>query len=274
MKQRIITAVLGIPLLLVFVWFEASRFPLIAILVAVFAALGILEFYRLASLSGARPLVLFGVIWTVLFVAGAHLDSTYEVDYLVPSLLASAVALPLVWLLLFSRQGAFLNWAWTLLGILYLGWMLGHYVSLRELDAGREWVILVLFTTFACDTGAFFTGRAWGKRPLAPTISPGKTWEGAAGGFVSAAAAVVIIYALLDVAGLTLPCSYYQALAVGCLVGLVAQLGDLFESVLKRRAGVKDSGSSMPGHGGILDRIDSLVFAGFIVYYYVLWVVE
>jgi len=84
MKQRIITAVLGIPLLLVFVWFEASRFPLIAILVAVFAALGILEFYRLASLSGARPLVLFGVIWTVRFVAGAHLDSTYEGDYLVP----------------------------------------------------------------------------------------------------------------------------------------------------------------------------------------------
>ena len=274
MKQRIVTAVLGIPLLLVFVWFEVSQFPLITLLVAFFSALGVVELYRLASLSGARPLVLFGVIWSVLFVVNAHLDATYEVDYIAPLLLASAVVLPLVWLLIFSREGAFLTWSWTLLGILYLGWMLSHYVSIRELDNGREWVILVLFTTFACDTGAFFVGRAWGRRSLAPRISPGKTWEGAIGGFIAAGAAAVIIYAIIDAADPTLPLSYAQVLVIGCLVGVLAQIGDLFESLLKRRAGVKDSGKSIPGHGGILDRVDSLVFTGLVVYYYLLWVVE
>jgi len=277
MKQRIITALCGIPLLLAFVWFNPHQFPLLILPVAAFAALGALEFYRLGSLSGARPLTLLGVVWAVLFVVNAHLDATYEVDYLLPSLLASAVVLPLIWLFLFSRERAFVSWAWTLAGILYIGWMLSHYVSLREfdqdLDQGRGWVILVLFSTFACDTGAFLTGRAWGRHPLAPAVSPGKTWEGAVGGFVAGPAAALIIYTLLDAADLSLPLSYAQTVFLGCLVGLFAQLGDLFESLLKRRAGVKDSGNLMPGHGGVLDRMDSLVFTGAIVYYYVQWVV-
>ena len=116
-------------------------------------------------------------------------------------------------------------------------------------------------------------GRAWGKRHLAPTISPKKTWEGAIGGFVATPAAAVIIYALLNVADLSLPTGYTQIVLLGCLVGVVAQLGDLLESWLKRRAGVKDSGSLLPGHGGILDRIDSLVITGAVIYYYVVWVV-
>ena len=278
MKQRIITALCGIPLLLAFVWFDKPGFPLVIILVAVFAVLGGLEFYRLASLSGARPLTLLGLVWAVLFVVSAHLDANYEVDYIAPSLLASAVALPLIWLFLFSRKTAFVSWAWTLTGILYMGWMLGHFVALREFheggfDQGRELVTLVLFSTFAGDTAAFLTGRALGRRPLAPAVSPGKTWEGALGGFVAGPAAALIIYTLLDVADQSLPLSYAQTALLGCLVGFFAQLGDLFESLLKRRAGVKDSGNLVPGHGGVLDRIDSLVFTGAIVYYYVQWVV-
>ena len=167
-----------------------------------------------------------------------------------------------------------MSWAWTLAGILYMGWMLGYYVALREVDQGKGWVIFVFLSTFACDTAAFFIGSAWGRRPLAPTISPGKTWEGAIGGFLAALAAALILYTLLDVAGLSLPISSAQTILLGCFIGLLAQLGDLLESLLKRRAGVKDSGSLIPGHGGILDRIDSLVFTGVIVYYYVIWVVD
>ena len=274
MKLRIITALCGIPLLLAFAWFDTGWFPLLILLVAPIAALGVLEFYRLGVLSGARPLTVFGVVWSVLFVASAHFDARYEVDYLAPSLLASVVVLPLVWLVLFSRRALLLNWSWTVCGVLYMGWMLGHYVALRELDQGREWVILVAFSTFACDTGAFLVGRTWGRHLMAASVSPHKTWEGAVAGFVASPVAALVIYALLEVAGLALPMGYSEAAIVGCIIGVVAQLGDLFESMLKRRAGVKDAGSLLPGHGGILDRIDSLVFAGAVVYYYVIWVVE
>ena len=159
-------------------------------------------------------------------------------------------------------------------GILYMGWLLGHYVTLRELDHGRELVLLVLFSTFACDTAAFFAGRTWGRHLMAPVISPKKTWEGAVAGFAAAIAAALVLRSLLNLGDWELPLSNVQTIALGCLTGLFAQLGDLLESLIKRRAGAKDSGRLMPGHGGILDRIDSLVFTGAIVYYYVIWVVD
>ena len=198
----------------------------------------------------------------------------FDLDWATGSLLASAAVLPLVWLVIFRRDTRFQSWVWTLTGILYMGWMLGHYVALRQLDHGRELVILAVFTTFACDTSAFFVGRAWGRHHMAPTISPHKTWEGAIGGFVGAVAAALALRSLLSLGDWSLPLNYVEAIGVGCLIGVVAQLGDLLESLLKRRAGVKDSGNLIPGHGGVLDRIDSLVFTGVIVYYFVLWVVD
>ena len=275
MKLRVITAIVGIPLLLAFVYFDFradtewfSRVPLLIVAVGAAAALGAWEFYRLGTHAGARPLTVFGVVWAVLFVVAA----LFDVDWATASLLASAAVLPLVWLGIFRRDTLLQSWGWTLTGILYMGWMVGHYVMLRQLDHGRELVILALFTTFACDTSAYFVGRAWGKHRMTPTISPHKTWEGAIGGFVGAVAAALALRYLLSLGDWSLPLSYVEAIGVGCLVGVVAQLGDLVESLLKRRAGVKDSGNLLPGHGGVLDRIDSLVFTGVIVYYFVLWV--
>jgi phosphatidate cytidylyltransferase len=277
MKQRVITALVGIPILLAFVYFDFSvdtawfsQVPLLILLVGAAAALGGVEFYRLGTHAGARPLTVFGVIWAVLFVVAA----LFDVDWATGSLLASAIVLPVVWLVIFRRDTRFQSWVWTLTGILYMGWMLGHYVALRQLDHGRELVILAVFTTFACDTSAFFVGRAWGRHHMAPTISPHKTWEGAIGGFVGAVAAALALRSLLSLGDWLLPLNYVEAIAVGCLIGIAAQLGDLLESLLKRRAGVKDSGNLIPGHGGVLDRIDSLVFTGVIVYYSVLWLVD
>lgn len=277
MKLRVITAVVGIPLLLALVYFDFrvdtswfSRVPLLILLVGAAAALGAVEFYRLGTHAGARPLTVFGVIWAVLFVVAA----LFDVDWGTGALLASAAVLPLVWLVVFRRDTRFQSWVWTLTGILYLGWTLGHYVALRQLDHGRELVILAVFTTFACDTSAFFVGRAWGRHHMAPAISPHKTWEGAIGGFVGAIAAALALRSLLSLGDWSLPLNYVEAIGVGCLIGVAAQLGDLLESLLKRRAGVKDSGNLIPGHGGVLDRIDSLVFTGVIVYYFVLWVVD
>ncbi len=280
MKQRVITAFVGIPILLVFVYFDfsvetswLSKVPLFILVVGAAAALGAVEFYRLGTHAGARPLAAFGVAWAILFVVAALFD-VEDVEWAIGSLLASAVVLPLVWLVIFRRDNWLQSWGWTLTGILYMGWMLGHYVALRQLDHGRELVILALFTTFACDTSAFLVGRTWGRHHMTPTISPHKTWEGAAAGLIGAIAAALAIRFLLNLGDWSLPLSYGQTIAIGCLVGIGAQLGDLLESLLKRRAGVKDSGNLIPGHGGVLDRIDSLVFTGVIVYYFVLWVVE
>jgi len=131
---------------------------------------------------------------------------------------------------------------------------------------GRDWVLLALFATFAVDTTAYFIGRAWGRHKMAPTISPGKTWEGAVGGLVGAIVAVIALALLLDI-----DISYSEMVILGFLIAVFAQLGDLAESKLKRSMGVKEAGNLIPGHGGILDRLDSIVFTGVVVYYCLRW---
>ena len=118
----------------------------------------------------------------------------------------------------------------------------------------------------------FFVGRRWGKRKLASSISPRKTWEGAIGGLLSGIAGAFIVFAILNVFS-PLPLSYWQLILLGFLVSLFAQLGDLVESLLKRNLGAGESGKLLPGHGGILDRFDSLILAGVVVYYYAICVV-
>ncbi len=260
LKQRIITALIGIPVLIAVIWFGE---PWFTILVAIWGVLAVFEFYRLVAASKVSPLTYFGLIWTLLFILSPHFD--YEI--VTSPLLASAVVLPLIWLLLRpQKETAFADWAWTIAGILYVGWLLSYLVALRGLDAGRGWVFFVLFTSFGSDTAAFFVGRAWGKRHLAPFISPGKTWEGTIAGVFGAIIVSLGVDALFN-----LPIGYGQAVLLGLLVSIFGQLGDLVESLFKRNMGVKESGKLMPGHGGLLDRMDSVVFAGVVVYYYVLF---
>jgi phosphatidate cytidylyltransferase len=134
---------------------------------------------------------------------------------------------------------------------------------LRELEhSGRDWLLFALLVTFATDTGAFLIGRRWGQHKMCPAISPQKTWEGAAGGLVLAVLASVGLGVLLD-PGL----ARWQQALIGATVGVVAQLGDLSESTLKRVSQVKDAGSIIPGHGGVLDRLDSLLFSIPFVFY-------
>lgn len=284
MKLRVLTAAVGIPLLLAFIyldfgwetpWFD--RAPLLVLLVGAAAAVGGWEFFRLGAHAGARPLTVFGVACSVLFVAAALFngerasspEAARQVDWGLAALLAAAAVLPLVWLTVFRWEVALESWSWTLAGILYAGWMMGHWVMLRQLDDGRELVIMAVFSTFACDTAAYFVGRAWGRRRMTPRVSPNKTWEGAAAGLAGAAAGALALRYLLNLGDWSLPLSCREALELGALIGVVSQVGDLAESVLKRRAGVKDSGTLLPGHGGLLDRIDSLVFTGVAVYYFV-----
>ena len=265
LKQRFITGLWGIPLLIAAVWF-AWPLPWFTILVAIWGLLAAYEFYKIAA-KKASPLIWFGLIWTALFIISPH----FSYAPTLPLLLTSAVLLSLLWLLLRpKKQGAFIGWAWTIAGILYIGWLLSHLVALRGLDDGRNWIFLALLANFGSDTAAYFTGRALGRHKLAPSISPGKTWEGTIAGLLGA----IIIGLLFTIPSpLSLPLSYGQAIIIGLLISVFGQLGDLVESLLKRNMGVKDSGRLLPGHGGALDRIDSVVFAGVVVYYYVIWVI-
>jgi len=273
LKKRVITALCGIPLLIAVIWFGE---PWFTILVAIWGLLAVFEFYRMVAASKVSPLTYFGLIWTLLFILSPNsellciLKPHFNLELLTPLLLTSAVILSLICLLLRrQKEGAFIGWAWTIGGILYIGWLLSHFVALRGLDDGRNWVFLALFTTFASDTAAFFVGRALGKHHLAPRISPGKTWEGAIAG-VFGAIIVSLLFTLST--PLQLPLIYWQAILLGLLVSVFGQLGDLVESLLKRNMGVKESGKLIPGHGGVLDRIDSVVFAGIVVYYYAIMI--
>ena len=267
LKQRFITALWGIPILVAAVWFD-HPLPWLTVLVAIWGLLAVTEFYKMGEKLKLAPLTLFGLLWTLLFLISPQFDSRYLTP---PILVTSGVVLSLVWLLVRQRrEGAFLDWAWTLAGILYVGWLLSYFVGLRGLEDGRNWVFLAIIVTFASDTAAYFVGKALGRHRLAPTISPGKTWEGTIGGFIGA---IVIALLFTLPTPLQLPIGYGQAILLGFLISLFGQLGDLGESLLKRNTGVKDSGGWLAGHGGFLDRIDSIVFAGIVVYYYVVWAI-
>lgn len=267
LRQRLLSAAVFIPILFVIIWF--GPLWLFSLLIAAVALLGAIEFYRLATHGGWQPLTILGVIFVLFFIVNLYFQELRATPIATAILIPTAVALPLLWLLLRSRgEKTLANWLWTVGGIFYIGWMLGHFIPLRELEQGRDWVILALFATFAADSGAYLIGRAWGRHSMVPKISPGKTWEGTFAGLIAGIAAAVALSAILG-----LPVSYWQVSILGFLIAAVAFVGDLVESMLKRSTGVKDSGRLIPGHGGILDRLDSVVFTVVLVYYYVVWVI-
>ena len=158
--------------------------------------------------------------------------------------------------------GEITRWALALAGGLYVGTLLAPGIALRERPDGLAWVALILAGTWACDSAAYVVGRRWGRHRFASAISPNKSLEGVAGGLL---ACVAVAAAGAGALGVNVP----RAIGLGLVVGLASVLGDLVESSLKRSLGAKDSGWIMPGHGGMLDRIDSLLFSGFLGYLYI-----
>jgi phosphatidate cytidylyltransferase len=270
LRQRVLSSVVVLPVLILAIWFDGPWYVLVA---AVVALLGIVEFYAMAGLARLQPVTLFGTLWTLFFIANACYAPSYgsETTQLLAALalVGSGVVVSLVCVLVQRRSGdrVLANWSWSLAGVLYMGLLLSYWVLMMD-SYGREWVLIALLSTFAVDTSAYFVGRTWGKHRLAPSISPGKTWEGAVGGLVGSVAAAVLLSVFLDVG-----VAYWKVMLVGFAVGISAQLGDLTESKLKRSVGVKEAGNLIPGHGGILDRLDSVVFTGVVVYYCLEWLV-
>ena len=261
---RVLTAVVAIPIVLLVVWlggwvaFAAALFVL---------AWGSYELHQMMAHSGSRPLLWVSFGLGTLLLISAMLPQWRLLLLEISLGAALLVAFPL----LFWRErldGSLVDWALTVVFALYLGWPLSLLLLLRGSQFGWPpprglwWLLLLFAAVWTFDSAAFFTGHFLGRHKLAPHISPGKTWEGVFGGLLC-----TLILCLL-LASWLLQVPWYLALILGLALSLAATLGDLAESLMKRQAQVKDSGQLMPGHGGLLDRIDSLLFAAVVIYFF------
>jgi phosphatidate cytidylyltransferase len=269
LRARLATAAVAIPLLLLLI----LRAPLwmFASVVGLIAALGVIEYVAMAFPDQSAPRMMgIGLGWWL-----AAATATGRPEWVSCALVIALIG-GLSWTLFtrpdFERGLADLGLA--LLGAGYVGILLLYFVWLRSIPRGGSWVIFLLTVVMAGDSGGYFVGHAFGTHKLMPRVSPGKTIEGslgiAAGNVVGAGLAKLILLPLLGV-GL-IGVGWAEALALALVVGLAAQVGDLCESMMKRTFATKESGWIFPGHGGVLDRIDSLVFAVPLLYYYlILW---
>ena len=255
--SRIVISLVLLPVILGIVWL-GGWWLFAAALVG-----GLIALHELYSMGrGLRPLVLGGYVGLVLTLLGAEVG---EVSWMVGGIFATIVIAFVVFGFSDARPSATAAISLTLLGVVWVGGGLATFMLLREIpEHGRLVVFTVLIAVFADDTAAYFVGRTIGRHKMAPTISPGKSWEGFIGGTIAAMA--VAFFAMYDQGFLT----DIEAVALGAAIAVSSTLGDLFESAIKRDLGVKDSGRLLAGHGGVLDRIDSILWAGPAAFYVVL----
>lgn len=254
--MRIATATLAIPVVLVINRLGGWVF---GVALALTAVVGTVECYRMAKSAGYRPLVLPGLAAAAVLAAlpiAVHQPQAAWTGALVALLMISGS----YYVLPHAYSSGLASWMLTVGPVLYVGLLLGQLSLLRTDRHGAWWVFAVLVITWAYDTGAFFAGRTWGKHGFMQHVSAKKTVEGVIGGLLLSTLASLIAVPTVGLAT-------GQALALGLLLGVAAQLGDLVESMIKRQAGVKDAGAILPGHGGLLDRIDSLLFTGALATY-------
>jgi phosphatidate cytidylyltransferase len=259
LKIRFIAAFFLIPLILGSVYFGGLVFFALVTFALLLAGD---EFFKMAQHAGYRPMPLVGWCLIALFAWNAF----DPVDYFRP-ILAGVVILTLVLGVFRHAEGWLAGWALTLAGALYIGGLGAYFLLVRNLPDGMTWTILALVTAWATDSGAYLAGTRLGRHKFFPNISPKKTWEGAIGGWIAAPLAMLALGGLLG-------WSLVHCAILGFLVGIAATFGDLAESLLKRQTGVKDSSNIVPGHGGVLDRLDSLLFTAVVTYYYLVWVMR
>ena len=253
--QRLISALIGAFIIVVAVWYAGV--PLL-ILTGVIVALGIREVTKILVKLGFEPSMLLAQAGGLILLAGAFL---YQDGYPGPSI-TIILFMHFIFCLALYPKYPLVDMAATVFVTLYIG-LLYYLYLISSMESGWIWLIFMFACTWACDTFAFVIGRSFGRSYIVPAISPKKTVEGTIAGVVGSvltAGIFAVIYPFLPP---------LKILALGLLLGLAAFVGDIFASALKRQAGIKDSGTLIPGHGGILDRFDSVLFTAPLVYYYV-----
>ena len=255
--QRVLSTLILLPIFLAIVM--AGPLWLFGTTLVLVGAVGQWEFTGMFERAGIGTHRVLGLVGGLAVTSGFALPLSEQVVF-------TAALLFVLTGVLWGQNATRIAWepvAITIVGILYVNWLLGYGFALRELPAGKEWVLLLIWVTWLGETAAYVVGSTLGRRPLAPVISPKKTVEGAV-----AQLAVSIVAAVVGQAWFFAALPVESAVAVGALLGVVGQVGDLVESALKRSVGTKDTGRVIPGHGGMLDRIDSLLFNTPVLFYY------
>lgn len=267
MMKRILTAVVLVPLVLLLVF--KGPFWLVSAVVCAVAEVALWEYLTLADASGAKtPRAAALVAVALLF-----LFTFRRPELLAPLLGAISLALLILCAFRSPLDRVLPDTAYSLFGVLYIGLTLTTLPLLYAQEEGPSLLVFLFFVVWAGDTLALYIGRTWGRRKLAPAISPGKTWEGSFASIAGSLAITALLFwlaAALQARGIAI-LSYQGSMAhwllLAVILNIAAQFGDLVESALKRGAGVKDSGSLLPGHGGVLDRIDALLIAAPVLWY-------
>jgi phosphatidate cytidylyltransferase len=263
---RLLTAFSLIPAVLLLIWLPQLRVPF-HVSVAALALAGLYEYLGMTAELRLATGRAGAYLLCAALVAAAALAGPATMAFVLSIGLPALAALHI----LRGRQNL-AGLAAAVFGVLYTGWLAAHFVLLHRIPETGPALVTLLLAAVACsDTGAYFTGRAIGRHKMTPRLSPNKTWEGAAGGLILAALSMLVVFFLRSGFGWSafpawrLP----QYLAIGVLLSVTGQMGDLAESMMKRDAGVKDAGSIFPGHGGVLDRCDGYLFSGPVLYYLV-----
>jgi phosphatidate cytidylyltransferase len=261
-STRVLTSIVLVPVLFVVVWFLPPVY--FAGLTIIAAAIGQYELYAMARARGITPLTVLGIVLGALIVLTVYRPiPPYRGG---PFFWITLCVLAVIVARLFSRravEGALEDIAVTVFGIVYVALLFAFQVAIHAGPPGKKWLVFLYLVIWASDTGAYYIGTAFGKHRLYEKISPKKSVEGLLGGALAS-----VIVAVLCKLWLVPALGWAEAALLGAFLALAGTVGDLAESLIKRNAGVKDSGAVIPGHGGILDRMDSMLFAAPVLFFY------
>lgn len=264
LAKRLLVINILIPCILFFIIIGGWPFTALMLVSLVWAGW---EYWRIFHNGGYSPSLAVLIAGIVALVLGRMIWNLQYSDLIVSLLVLTAMSTHVLQFERGHKQSA-VDLGITLGGILYFGWLGSYFISIRNLSNGLWWALLVLPAVWFADAGAYFFGSWLGKHPMSPVTSPKKTWEGYIGGIGFSALCTSLLAALWNLqAPIITP---LKGLVIGIVLSIITPLGDLTESMIKRQFGVKDSGKALPGHGGVMDRIDSWLWAAVIGYYLVI----